>query len=186
MPATPADLFAFLDRLGISYATVTHPPLFTVEESRVLRGMIPGGHTKNLFLKDKSGAYYLVVACEDATIDLKDLHRRLGAKGRLSFGSAEAMWDLLGVRPGSVTPFSAINDVSGKVVVILDSAMLTHELLNYHPLVNTMTTSIPRAGLLAFLKACGHKPRIESASEAVAGDGVQGGSSRGGQTYRPE
>jgi Ala-tRNA(Pro) deacylase len=165
MPATPADLFAFLDRLEIPYSTVSHQPLFTVEESRALRGTIPGGHTKNLFLKDKSGVYYLVVACEDAVIDLKGLHRRLGAKGRFSFGSADAMWELLGVRPGSVTPFAAINDVAGKVVVILDSAMLTHELLNYHPLVNTMTTSIPQDGLMRFLKACGHDPRIEPASE---------------------
>ena len=165
MPSTPADLFAFLDRLGVAYSTVSHPPLFTVEESRALRGTIRGGHTKNLFLKDKSGAYYLVVACEDAAIDLKGLHRRLSARGRFSFGSADAMWELLGVKPGSVTPFAAINDVSGKVVVVLDKAMLTHEILNYHPLVNTMTTSIPRAGLVTFLKACGHEPRIESASE---------------------
>jgi Ala-tRNA(Pro) deacylase len=168
MPAAPSDLFAFLDRLGVPYSTVSHQPLFTVDEARTLRGKIPGGHTKNLFLKDKSGTYYLVVACEDAEIDLKGLHRRLGAKGRLSFGSADAMWELLGVRPGSVTPFAAINDVSGKVVVILDRAMLAHELLNYHPLVNTMTTSIPRVGLMTFLKACGHEPRIEPASEAPA------------------
>jgi Ala-tRNA(Pro) deacylase len=183
MPTTPNDLFAFLDRLGIRYSTVSHQPLFTVDEARALRGTIPGGHTKNLFLRDKSGAYYLVVACEDAMIDLKGLHRRLGAKGRFSFGSADALWELLGVRPGSVTPFAAINDVSGKVVVILDSAMLTHELLNYHPLVNTMTTSIPRDGLVTFLEACGHAPRIESASEsrpAIAGDDGQGGGGQGG------
>jgi Ala-tRNA(Pro) deacylase len=175
MPATPADLFAFLDRLGISYSTVSHPPLFTVEENRALRGTIPGGHTKNLFLKDKSSAYYLVVACEDAPIDLKSLHRRLGAKGRFSFGTADAMWEILGVKPGSVTPFAAINAVSGKVVVVLDRAMLTHEILNYHPLVNTMTTSIPRAGLMAFLKACGHEPRIETASEPAASSAVTAG-----------
>jgi Ala-tRNA(Pro) deacylase len=183
MPSTPADLFAFLDRLGISYSTVSHPPLFTVEESRTLRGTIPGEHTKNLFLKDKSGVYYLVVAGEEAAIDLKGLHRRLGARGRLSFGSADALWDLLGVRPGSVTPFAAINDVSGKVVVVLDRAMLAHEILNYHPLVNTMTTSITRAGLMRFLSACGHEPRIESVSEAPtpaadARDGEQDGSGR--------
>jgi Ala-tRNA(Pro) deacylase len=180
MPATPADLFAFLDRLGISYATVSHQPLFTVEDSRALRGSIPGGHTKNLFLKDKGGAYYLVVACEDAAIDLKGLHRRLGAKGRFSFGSADDMWELLGVRPGSVTPFAAINDASGKVVVILDNAMLTHELLNYHPLINTMTTSIPRDGLMLFLKACGHEPRIESLSDASALPAIAGGDGQGG------
>jgi len=97
MALTPADLFAFLDRLEISYSTVSHPPLFTVEQSRMLRGTIPGGHTKNLFLKDKCGAHFLVVASEDAAIDLKGLHRRLGAKGRFSFGSATALQELLGV-----------------------------------------------------------------------------------------
>jgi Ala-tRNA(Pro) deacylase len=178
MPTTPTDLFAFLDRLGIPHSTVCHPPLFTVEESRALRGAILGGHTKNLFLKDKSGTYYLVVAAEDATIDLKGLHRRLGAKGRFSFGSADALRELLAVEPGSVTPFAAINDVSGKVVVILDRAMLTHEVLNYHPLVNTMTTSIPRAGLMTFLKACGHEPRIEPASEAPASPLIEDGGGR--------
>jgi Ala-tRNA(Pro) deacylase len=166
MPASPADLFAFLDRLAIPHSTVSHPPLFTVEQSRELRGTIAGGHTKNLFLKDKHGAYYLVVASEDAAIDLKGLHRRLGAKGRFSFGSAEALRELLGVEPGSVTPFAALNDVAGKVQVVLDRAMLAHELLNYHPLVNTMTTSISRAGLLTFLRACGHEPRLEGASES--------------------
>jgi Ala-tRNA(Pro) deacylase len=174
MPATPAELFAFLDRLHIAYTTVSHPALFTVEQSRAWRGTIAGGHTKNLFLKDKSGAYYLVVACEDAVVDLKGLHRRLGAKGRFSFASAEALQDLLGVNPGSVTPFAAINDVSGKVMVVLDKVMLNHDILNYHPLVNTMTTSIPRGGLMRFLTACGHEPRIEPASQAVTGQVVTG------------
>jgi Ala-tRNA(Pro) deacylase len=165
MPATPADLFAFLDQLAIPHSTVSHPPLFTVEQSRELRGKIPGGHTKNLFLRDKRGAYYLIVAEEEAIIDLKGLHRRMGASGRFSFGSPGALQELLGVEPGSVTPFGAINDVGGKVMVVLDAPMLAHELLNYHPLVNTMTTSIPRAGLIRFLEACGHPPRIETASE---------------------
>jgi len=165
MAASPADLFAFLDQLEIPYSTVSHPPLFTVEQSRELRGKIPGGHTKNLFLRDKRGAYYLIVADEEATIDLKGLHRRMGASGRFSFGSAGALQELLGVEPGSVTPFGAINDVSGKVTVVLDAPMLAHELLNYHPLVNTMTTSIRREGLIRFLEACQHLPRIETVSE---------------------
>ena len=167
MAASPADLFAFLDQLEIPYSTVSHPPLFTVEQSRELRGKIPGGHTKNLFLRDKRGAYYLIVADEEATIDLKGLHRRMGASGRFSFGSAGALQELLGVEPGSVTPFGAINDVSGKVTVVLDAPMLAHELLNYHPLVNTMTTSIRREGLIRFLEACRHLPRIEAVSEGA-------------------
>src|SRR3954463_16216517 len=104
MPATPDELFAFLDRLGIAHTTVTHPPLFTVEQSQALRGTIPGGHTKNLFLKDKKDTVFLVVAPEDAKVDLKTLHHRLGA-GRFSFGSAELMRELLGVEPGAVTAF---------------------------------------------------------------------------------
>jgi Ala-tRNA(Pro) deacylase len=164
MPTTPAELFAFLDRLEVPHTTVSHPALFTVEQSRALRGKVPGGHTKNLFLKDKRGAFFLVVALEDAAIDLKGLHRRLSATGRFSFGSADALQALLGVEPGSVTPFAAINDVAGKVAVVLDAAMLAHETLNYHPLVNTMTTSISRSGLVKFLDSCGHAPRIEAVS----------------------
>jgi Ala-tRNA(Pro) deacylase len=135
MPATPSDLFTFLDRLGIAHPTVTHPALFTVEQSRSLRGTIPGGHTKNLFLKDKKGTLFLVTALEDAVIELKSLHRLLGAGGRFSFGSADLMREALGVEPGAVT-------------------------LNYHPLVNTMTTSIARADLVRFLEQTGHPPRI--------------------------
>src|SRR5262249_4712750 len=155
---------AFLDRLEIPYSTVSHPPLFTVEQSRELRGTIPGGHTKNLFLRDKHDAYYLVVASEDAAIDMKGLHRRLGAKGRFSFGSADALRGLLGGEPGPVTPFPPINDGPGKVPVVLPAAMWAYKVLNYLPLATTRTTSISGAGWWAFLKAGGHEPGIEPAS----------------------
>lgn len=173
MPATPRDLFAFLDSLGIAHKTVTHPPLFTVEESRALRGQIAGGHSKNLFLRDKKAAVYLVVALESAVIDLKGLHRVLGASGRFSFGSADLMMELLGVKPGSVTPFGALNDKDGRAQVVLDAEMMQHETLNFHPLENTMTTSISRDGLVSFLRATGHEPRIERVSGLpVEADGL--------------
>jgi Ala-tRNA(Pro) deacylase len=164
MPATPDELFAFLDRLRIAHRTVSHPPLFTVEESRSLRGQIPGGHTKNLFLKDKKDALFLVVALEDAVIELRSLHRLLGASGRFSFGSAELLRTVLGVEPGAVTPFAAINDPGGRVKTVLDAAMMAHATLNYHPLRNTMTTSITRDDLIKFLDATGHPPRIVAVS----------------------
>src|SRR5450755_1448122 len=115
LAATPDQLFAALDRLGIAHPTVSHPPLFTVEQSQSLRGAIPGGHTKNLFLKDKKDALFLVTTLEDAVIELKSLHRRLGASGRFSFGSAELMRDVLGIEPGAVTPFAALNDTAARV-----------------------------------------------------------------------
>jgi Ala-tRNA(Pro) deacylase len=167
MPATPDDLFAYLDSLGIAHKTVTHPAVFTVDEARELRGAIAGGHTKNLFLRDKKGAAFVVVALESAAIELKSLHRLLGASGRFSFGSAELMRELLGVEPGSVTPFAAINDTAGRVTVVLDAAMMAHDVLNFHPLVNTGTTTISRQGLLKFLEATGHRPRIEAVSGAA-------------------
>ena len=172
MPATPDDLFALLDRLGIAHRTVTHPPLFTVEQSRALRGEVPGGHTKNLFLRDKKGALFLVTALEDAVIELKSLHRRLGASGRFSFGSAELLRDTLGIEPGAVTPFAAMNDTARRVAVVLDAAMMGQATLNAHPLRNTMTTSIKRDDLVKFLEATGHPPRIVAVAElnAPAGD----------------
>ena len=160
MPATPDELFAALTRLGIAHTTVTHPPLFTVEQSQSLRGTIPGGHTKNLFLKDKKGALFLVAALEDAVIELKSLHRRLGAGGRFSFGPAELMRETLGVEPGAVTPFGAINDTAGRVTVVLDAELMAHAVINAHPLTNTMTTSIGRDDLVKFLESTGHPPRI--------------------------
>jgi len=161
---TPDDLFAALDALGVKHSTIKHPPLFTVEQSRELRGQIPGGHTKNLFLRDKKGALFLVVALEDAVIDLKGLHRLLGASGRFSFGSADLLREVWGVAPGSVTPFGAINDIGNRVTVVLDAAMMEHALLNYHPLVNTMTTAIARDDLVRFLEWTGHQPRVEKVS----------------------
>ena len=164
MAAAPDELFAYLDRLGIDHKTVSHAPAFRVDEARELRGQIPGGHTKNLFLRDKKGTAFLVVALEDATIELKSLHRRLGASGRFSFGSAALMGKLLGVEPGSVTPFAAMNDTDSRVTVVLDTAMMAHDVLNFHPLRNTATTTISRDGLVKFLEATGHKPRIEPVS----------------------
>lgn len=169
MTATPEDLFARLDALGVAHSTVTHPPLFTVEESKRLRGKIPGAHTKNLFLKCKKGTLWLVVALESTPVDLKRLHTVLGC-GRLSFGKPELMRAVLGVEPGSVTPFALINDTENRVNVVLEEAMLAKEPLNFHPLKNVATTAVSREGLLAFIESCGHVPRImplDTAAEPV-------------------
>jgi len=167
MPATPDDLFAYLDKLGIGHVTVRHAAAFTVEDARALRGEIAGAHTKNLFLKDKKDALFLVVALEDAAIELKSLHRRLGASGRFSFGSAELLRATLGVEAGAVTPFAAINDPEARVRVVLDAAMMKHATLNFHPLRNTMTTSIMRDDLVRFLTATGHPPHILPVADTV-------------------
>jgi Ala-tRNA(Pro) deacylase len=167
MPATPDDLFAFLHKHGIAHKTAIHPPLFTVEQSQELRGTIPGAHTKNLFLKDKRDTVFLVVAPEDAAIDLKTLHHKLGA-GRFSFGSSSLMQELLGVTPGAVTPFGAINDTALRVTVVLDAGLMQSAIINAHPLVNTMTTSLSNQDLMKFLEATGHPPRIEPVSGGAA------------------
>jgi Ala-tRNA(Pro) deacylase len=158
MPASPEDLIAFLESLGIGADTVEHPPLHTVEESRSLRGQIAGGHAKNLFVKDKKGRLFLLTLGEDTPIDLKRVHEKIGASGRVSFGSAELLEEVWGVRPGAVTPFGAINDREGRVTVVLDTELMAHERVNFHPLVNTRTTGVSSEGLLKFLRATGHEP----------------------------
>jgi len=158
-PATAEDLFARLEGLGIQARTVEHPPVFTVEEAKALRGELPGAHIKNLFLRNKKGAMWLVVCLEDRQIDLKALAAALGA-GRFSFGSAERLMRHLGILPGAVTPFAAINDKAGAVQVVLDQAMLAESPINCHPLVNHMTTALAPDGLVRFLEAEGHAPLI--------------------------
>ena len=167
MPTSPEDLLAHLAALGIETTTVGHPPLHTVEDSQALRGDIPGGHTKNLFVKDKKGNLFLLVLGEEAVIDLKRVHEKIGAQGRVSFGSAELLEEVWGVRPGAVTPFGAINDTKGRVQVVLDAAMMRHERLNFHPLVNTRTTGLASADLAKFLSATGHEPLVVALGEAA-------------------
>jgi Ala-tRNA(Pro) deacylase len=159
MPATEADLMARLDALGIRTETVRHPPVFTVAEAKALRGALPGGHCKSLFLKDKRGQLVLLVCLEDRALDLKRLDRRLGT-ARFSFGSPELLREVLGVEPGSVTPFGLINDLGRRVRVVLDRRMLEQDPLNYHPLRNDATTRIRPADLICFIEACGHAPEV--------------------------
>ncbi len=166
MPITRDELFAFLDKQGIKTTTIDHRPVFTVDEGRDIKARIPGGHTKNLFLVDKKSRLFVVVALGEAVINLKTLHEKIGASGRLSFGSAEKLLHYWGVTPGSVTAMGAINDTEGHVTVVLDEAMFVHDILNCHPLQNNATTSIHRDDLVRFLKSTGHDPLILRVSES--------------------
>ncbi len=152
-------LFARLDEIGIRSTTVEHPPMFTVAQSAALRETLPGAHTKSLFLVDKEGQMVLVVAKDDTRVDLKALAKELGF-GRLSFGYAELLVKVLGVPPGSVTPFALINDTAGSVIVVVDRALMDFAEVNCHPLENTATTTLAMLDLLRFIKACGHEPRV--------------------------
>ena len=159
MPATREELFARLRSLGIATETRDHAPVHTVGEAPALRGEIVRGHCKNLFLKDDKGQIWLIVCLEDAQVDLKAAPAKIGSR-RLSFGKPDLLMEVLGVEPGSVTPFGLINDTGRRVNVVLDAAMMAHEQLNYHPLQNSATTTIGAADLVAFIRACGHEPRI--------------------------
>jgi Ala-tRNA(Pro) deacylase len=154
---SPQQLFDRLDALGLSHRTVSHPPVFTVEQAKSHRGVLPGHHIKNLFLRNKKEQMWLVVALEDRAIDLKRLGELLGA-GRLSFGSPERLQKYLGVDPGSVTPFALINDGGHQVRLALDRGLQGDGPINAHPLANTMTTTLSLADLLRFFEATGHAP----------------------------
>jgi Ala-tRNA(Pro) deacylase len=171
MPATSEDLLQRLADLGCRCTTHRHPPLFTVEQSRALRGQLPGGHTKNLFLRDKKERLWLVTADESRAVDLKALGAALGAQGRLSFGSPERLMRHLGVTPGAVTPFGLVNDAERKVTFVLDQGLMGHDPLNFHPLVNDATTAVAREDFLRFMRAIGHDPLVLAlpAPAAVAG-----------------
>lgn len=155
MPASPSDLFAFLDHLGIAHETVEHAATFTVEEGRHLKAPMPGGHSKNLFMKDKDGTIVLISAWADSQLKLNQLHKLISTR-RLSFASAELMVECLGVEPGSVTAFALMNDKDQRVQFIADAALMGFDRVNFHPLVNTATTSIQREDLRRFVEATGH------------------------------
>ena len=157
--ATRHDLLARLASLGISTTSREHASVFTVDEARRLRGEIAGAHCKNLFLKDKNGALWLIVCLEETRVDLKTLPEVIGS-ARLSFAKPELLRQSLGVDPGSVTPFAVINAPPDSLNLVLEKEMMDHEILNYHPLENWATTSITPADLVKFLRSCGHEPKV--------------------------
>ncbi len=159
MQADRAKLFARLEELGIASTTVEHTPVFTVAQSKGLRGSLPGVHTKSLFLKDKDGRMVLVVAKEDTQVDLKALSKRLGL-GRFSFGKPDLLKAVLGMEPGSVTPLALINDQAGQVKVVVDEALMDFAEVNCHPLENSATTRLATPDLIRFIEACGHQPVV--------------------------
>lgn len=167
MPLTKSDLLTLLADLGLQASTIEHPPLHTVEEAQSWRGTLPGGFCKNLFLKDKRGELWLIVTLENRKIRLNQLPKALGS-ARLSFASADLMWEVLGVRPGSVTPFALANDTDQRCHLVLDAPMLDFSTLNYHPLTNEATTTISTQDFLKFVHHCGHEPLIIDL-EAAAG-----------------
>jgi Ala-tRNA(Pro) deacylase len=159
-----AAVYARFSALGIAWTTHAHAPVFTVEEAQHLRGSLPGLHTKNLFLEDRKGRFWLVVAREELAVDLNALARSIGAP-RFSFGKAADMIALLGVAPGAVNPFSVMNDREARVTVVLDEQLAAGEMVNFHPMRNDRTTAVAARDLVRFLEACGHAPIIVALPE---------------------
>jgi Ala-tRNA(Pro) deacylase len=156
---TRQDLFAHLDAIGVAHETLEHPAVFRVEEGQAIKAALPGGHTKNLFLKDARDQLWLISALGETAIDLKRLHSVIGS-GRLSFGSPALMQETLGVSPGSVTVFGLINDADHRVRFVLDAALAAADPVNFHPLTNTATTAVSQAGLRRFLASLSITPLI--------------------------
>ncbi len=161
---TPDQLLAYLGELGIDQTTIDHPPVFTVDEAKRLRGRLPGANCKSLFLKNKKGRMWLLVVAEDQRVDLARLAESLKSK-RLSFGSPQRLMESLGVIPGAVSPFAVINDTTGEITVVVAADVLSHEKLNFHPLVNHRTTAIGAEDFLRFLEETGHDPVVLPADQ---------------------
>ena len=158
-PKGQAELYALFEAHGISFTHNEHPPLHTVEESKELRGDLPGAHVKNMFLKDKKDQLWLVTCMEYRKIRIRDLEKQIGA-AKASFGKPELLWERLGIRPGAVSPFGLINDPEHKVRVVLDQQMLESDPINAHPLHNEATTTVNRADFRQFFEITGHEPII--------------------------
>lgn len=153
-PATRKMLYDHFDHLGLRYTTHEHKPVFSVEEGAPIKAALPGGHTKNLFLKDKSGTVVLLCTLGTTAVALNQLHKALGC-GRLSFGDPAMMLEILGVTPGSVSLFGLINDNARRVVLVLDDALLASDPVNFHPLINSATTAMSQTNMHIFISDWG-------------------------------
>jgi Ala-tRNA(Pro) deacylase len=159
MPLGKEEILRFLEGLGIDYTLFEHEAVFTAEEALRVCGHIPGVHCKNLFLKDKADALWLVTLPDEKRADLKSLPEKIG-RNRLSFGNAALLMETLGVTPGSVTPLALINDEAARVQPVVDRGMMEQDLINLHPLVNTATITFRTADLMRFFTALRRKPLL--------------------------
>jgi len=159
LPTLPETLMERLGEAGISYTTHQHPPLRTVEDSKAHRGDMVGMHVKNLYFRDRKKRNFLVICQEDRQLDLKTLQDDIGAD-RLSFGSAERLFEFLGVRPGAVSLFTLINDPEHRVQVAIDDILMQGPPVYFHPLVNDMTLGITPQNITRFLEITGHVPKL--------------------------
>lgn len=159
MITTQQDCLGRLTQMGIWHDTHDHEAVFTVEQGAQIKSRLPGGHTKNLFLKSKDGQFVLVCALGDTQVSINQLHKQIGTK-RLSFGKPEDMTRLLGVTPGSVTLFGVMNDAGGEIMLVLDAALVACGSVNFHPLRNTATTTISSADMIRFAKDTNHNPIV--------------------------
>jgi Ala-tRNA(Pro) deacylase len=145
------DLIRILNYNGFEYLVEEHAPLFTVEDSKSLRGQIEGAHSKNLFLKDAKANFFLISIEESASIDLKKTMQQIQSK-KLSFAKPEYLQDILGIEPGSVSPFALLNDTKKQVKFYLDRSFLDSETVNFHPLINTATVNISPQNLIELIE----------------------------------
>jgi Ala-tRNA(Pro) deacylase len=160
LPTSPQALLDYLAGLGVAYDLHHHKAVFTVAESEDVDAAIPGTHCRNLFLRDHKKNNFLVVLQNATEVEIKKLPELIGSSNKLSFGSAERLWECLGVKPGSVCPYSIINDTGHQVKICLDKSMMETEIVNFHPMVNTMTIGVKPADLIRFVESCGHVPHI--------------------------
>ena len=154
------DLLNYLDEQNIRYTRLEHPPVYTCEQADKYTEKYPGIGTKNLFLtSDKSDLYYILMTLTDLKINFKSLRKILFQK-KLKFASLEDTQEYLGVESGAVSIFSAVNDKSKLVEVLLDERLFSCELVQTHPLINTTTLIISMKNIELFLHTFGIRYQI--------------------------
>ena len=156
---TPQQLLEWLTETGIDCPTIEHVPLRTVEDSRAHGEIAEGAYTKNLFVRNKKGNMWLLTLSESRQIQLKPTAKKLAA-GNFSFASEQRLFNHLGIRPGAVSPLALINDAEGQVSFVLDQSILDHDIMHFHPLDNSLTTTLKRQDFLDFLERINHAPQV--------------------------
>ena len=151
------EVMNILQMNNVRYNMYEHPPLDNAKAAESIRHKVKGEICKTLFLTDNSGAYWLVTVPLDARVDLKKLAQQLGS-GRLTFGDAQSMQDFLGVKPGSVTPLAVINDTENRVRLVLEESIMSFEMINIHPFINTLSVDLDPRVVLMFAEDYGHVP----------------------------
>lgn len=169
-----AEIYAFLDGLGVAYRAAEHAPAATMADCADIDRRLGALTPKNIFLTTKNQRnFYLCITRPDARFRTADISKQAGSS-RLSFAPEEMLFARLRAHGGSASPLGLIFPEAREVRLLADAALRREAALAFHPCDNTQTIAMSGDDFFGkFLPAAGVEPRFVEIHDFMTTDANQ-------------